>query len=401
MASSFLERNRIQSEERASEPASRWKRGLGPLAAVMVVGMGFLMVPATIVTSSLEAASGLPGVGEFIAKAADLPARGKGQSFSELMAALKAANEKGGKGAWSLFGRSASRGDSLGMVRGDDAAMQSAAKLTVKGGGTTIAGIMTPGESRKSGGGVMLTNDDVLGDTQASHYTGRGGSMKVYAGKGLLTGGRVAPAQREDSSKNPTKGVKSPDASRGRSAEGKEPKITKADFQILQSNRQAFATGVQTGGKGSALSSLADARTQGQMARAPGARAEFANTSSSAVYDHNKAGDNSGKDAPPAVRGIDGGSTPGAIMAEGEDYKAEAEKIVRQQKACSAADAEFRPLIDEQSRRITGLSALPPTPQNKMMMRATCLSLDDLMRRQYEACPLRHEEGAYVPQNCG
>lgn len=409
MASTFLERNRQQAVVKAAEPASRWKRGIGPLSAVMAVGMGFLMIPTGVVTSTLESAAGLPVVGDWVAQAAGVTKRSKGGGYAELMAALKAARQEGGKSPWGLLSRSG-RGDSLGMVRGSESEVLGAAKIAAKlngNGGTTINGVLSPNEARRAGKGVQLTREDVLGETSASTYSGRGG-VKVYAGRGLLTGGRLAPAQEEDSARNPTRGAKAPDAAKNRAVADKEPKMTKTEFRTAVSNSESVDAGVQIGGPGSALAALADARTSGQRARAPnctsdnGCTPEFANSSSAAVYDHNAVGKkNGGTQSAPAVTGVDGISTPSAILADGEgDYVAEVEKIRHQQKSCLEADARFKPLLDPHNRRISEIAALPPTPQSKAELRNECLIIDELMRQQYQACPLRHEEGAYVPQKC-
>jgi hypothetical protein len=291
------------------------------------------------------------------------------------------------------------------MVRGSEAETLGAAALAKLNGdgGTTIRGVLSPTEARKTGKGVQLTREDVLGETAASTYSGRG-SVKVYAGRGLLTGGRVAPAQPEDTARNPLRGTKTPSAERA--AAERAPRLSKAEFRAALDNRESVSSGVQVGGPGSALAVLADARNSGARAGAPNCTAdngcppEFANTTSAAVYDHNAAGGQGGSAAQtaPVVRGLDGASRPGALVAD--DPQAEVAAVQRAQKDCAAADARFKPLVASHVKRLDEIAALPPTPSSRAELRRECLMIDELMRQQYDACPLRHEEGAYVPQKC-
>lgn len=417
MANNFLNRDKKKSKWELALFFLRWKHGLAPLGLLVVLVMGLFIAPANLVSTMIEGLDKLPlghGAAAALAKLAgsDLP-----QGNGDLLAALKAARQAGAKSPWSLFSRGAGGGDSLGMVRGSQQDVLGAAALASKiKGGATVNGVLSPSDSRKRGLGVELSADDLAGGfvptAAAGGFAGGAGpGVGAYAGRGLLTGGKVAPAQEEQAAAAALKSAKVAKADGDKAVAEREGKMSKMEFRQLQVNRFSYGARKDSdiGGPGSALGSLADVRTRGQMARAPnctkdnGCPPEYATNTSGSGYDGSRAGKRAGSviQAAPAVTGIDGISTPSPILPDSESADTnEVDKIKAQQKACDNADANYKPLIGPHVQRIGELSRQAKTPANRTEMSRECHIMDDLMRQQYDACPLRHEDGPYAPQSC-
>ena len=397
MANSFFERKK---EKRSGGLALflGWKRGLGPLLLVLVLVMGLFIAPAGFFS----------GVSSVVAR---LTGRQQAQSYGDIVAQLRAARQQNNKTAWSLFSRGAGGGDadSLNLVRGGEHDVLAAASIASKiRGGKTINGVLSPADSRKLSQGVELTNEDLQGGFVASAAAG------VFPGAGLLTGGRVAPATQEPNGAAAMKGGRVPDTRAGKLIAGREGRLSKSEFRAVQANQAAFGgTAAKVGTPGSALYVLADAQVRGRISSAPvcskenGCPTEYAHTNTGAVYDGNAArGGKSGSiisDAPP-VRDVDGASTPALVTFDGTYGNAaggdDLERVKSDQRACDMADAQFKPLLNPHVKRMTELGVMAQTPANSMEMTKECRIVNDLLKQQYDACPLRRADGPFEPQQC-
>jgi hypothetical protein len=396
MANSFFERKK---EKRSSGLALflGWKRGLGPLILLLALVMGLFIAPAGVFTAVSSAIARLTG-------------RRQDQSYSDIVAQLRAARQQTNKTAWSLFSRggAGSDADSLTLVRGGEHDVLGAASIASKiQGGKTIHGVLSPEDSRKRGQGVELATEDLQGGFVATAAAG------VFPGANLLTGGRVAPATPEAGASAAMRASLVPGA--GKMVAGRQGKISKTEFRAVQANQAAFGgSAAKVGTPGSALYVLADAQVRGRISSAPvcskdnGCPTEYAHTNTGAVYDGNATGKN-GKggsiisDAPP-VRGVDGASTPGLVTFDGSFGNAagsdDLERVKADQRACDMADAQFKPLLNPHVQRMTELGVMAQTPANAMEMKKECRIVNDLLKQQYDACPLRREDGPFEPQQC-
>lgn len=454
--STFFEKNKRKSALALLLLFLRWRRGLGPLLLMVMLVMFVFIAPANLMGVMVDGISKLPGGARAAAGITWMAGRlglwqGAGDtSFEDLMAAFKAAraDRSAAAGLWrNILGPGGgTAGSSIGLVRGskadlDDGAAGLGSKVT---GGSSIGGVMTPGEAREGAEGVEIRDGDLAGEragaVQSAFAGGAGGSgltgrmgaglpdasgSGAYAGSNFFSGANTSASfDRVQSALNS-----------GTAGQAATPKVSAQDGRIQRNpnrsadtrsgfgaNRNPIRRGVR------ALAQLADGRSRTQMARDPyctvsnGCMPEYASTNAGAIYDGNAVGVAAGGilTSGAAAPQVDGITVPNPNVPSDGNLGAldeEARKLAEDAAACDAARAKYadqkaakmqriQTLSDEMNSMDCGGGGCDSKSKAKKckakgnQMKAACRDLDLVMEAEYNECPLMQQDGPYQHQSC-
>ncbi len=425
----FFERNKRKSALAALLLLFGRRRDLGLLLLMAAALLFVFVVPADFNAVLAGRLSRLPG-GTLLAAALGVSR----PSFDQLVLAFRAARRQDARGLARMFwryGASAGSYSGLDYVRGSQSDLAGGDIGAKIGGNTTINGILTPDDARRSPGGVALDPQDLAG-------LGKGGLVPEalgagvsapYAAPGFFSGGAAAAAP--DVLGTALSSTKVPAAARAAVASGRYSRAaarrnplgwSALTDAISRGLTASSFRGACLGGGSCAFSQLTVGRAQAMVSRDPACTPaancppEYAAIHSGSVYDGNSVGANAPQVVTTGVTQLDGiNGTPNAPDAGAVNgYQNQADQLQQQQAQCQQADETYNPQEQQYEDQIQGLSndmnslncggggcSAPGQCQSDgNQMKAACRNLDVVMEAHYNACPIMQQNGPYQHQDC-
>lgn len=256
-------------------------------------------------------------------RALSLFSRSGKRALGDLFASKK---EKGGAWGGALFGgvsASGPQGSSVAMVTGNPGDIKSVNFNDKIKGGTTVKGILTPGESRRRRAGIAIGLEEMSGERESLALAGKtadlGGGSAAYAGKSLFAG-EAAP-ESGDRLKTALQDAEVP-GERGVKVAAGTGRIPKSLAKAYNEKGVAHMEENKVEGANEALTVLAEGKiNSGAVKKTDGH--ENAAVTVAALFDGNRIGKPGALDNATAPR-VDGASIP--RIPNGLDFKLKEEE---------------------------------------------------------------------------
>lgn len=304
MAQRFLERNKKKGLLAALLLFLRRRPVLSILLLVVMLASTIIVTPSYMLIDLPGGARLVAGVAWIAQKTGVDTSRwglGGKASFKELMTAFRHAKEAGSSrsvGWGSFFGRAAegTAPSSLDMVKGSRKDLES---MVAKGAGkpNTIAGILTPEESKASRGmdGVAISEGDLGGERKGffsglKNMFGSNGDLSggAFVSKGFFSGGTSAGGkvgEREQAALDSVGKVAVPQTRNARGASGR---LSTLHTRPTQARSLMGGWSAMSLGNRLALTQLAEGKGRATMAdqcTPPGCPSEYGAVQAGAIYD--------------------------------------------------------------------------------------------------------------------